>query len=128
MPVGPIERLSEDELLRVHVVAEIEPVGDAAPRGRERVMYLGSGTAVVDATDDEIKIVVQVVIGAQMPRDSLPVEPQNRFGRLMRTTDLNRPISLAENGWRTQLAAEIRSPSITATDSPEGCPPAISAW
>ena len=31
MPVGPIERLSEDELPRVGVVADIEPVGDAAP-------------------------------------------------------------------------------------------------
>ena len=33
----------------------------------------------------------------------------------MRTTDLNRPISPAENGWRTQFAAEIRAPSITVT-------------
>ena len=74
MPVVPIERLSEDELARVRVVAEIEPVGDAAPRGRECVMYLGSGSAAVDATDDEIKIVVQVVTGAQMLRDSLPME------------------------------------------------------
>ena len=75
MPVGPIERLSEDELPRVRVVAEIEPVGNAAPRGRECVMYLGSGSAAVDATDDKIKIVVQVVTGAQMLRDSLPMEP-----------------------------------------------------
>ena len=75
MPVGPIERLSEDELPRVRVVPEIEPVGNAAPRGRECVMYLGSGSAAVDATDDKIKIVVQVVTGAQMLRDSLPMEP-----------------------------------------------------
>ena len=57
MPVGPIERLSKDELPRVRIVAEIEPVGDAAPRCREGVMYLCSGGAAVDATDDEIKIV-----------------------------------------------------------------------
>ena len=74
MPVGPIERLSEDELPRVRVVPEIEPVGNAAPHGRESVMYLGSGSAAVDATDDEIKIVVQVVTGAQMLRNGLPIE------------------------------------------------------
>ena len=57
MPIGPIERLPEDELPRVRIVAEIEPVGDAAPGAREGVMYLCSGGAAVDATDDEIKIV-----------------------------------------------------------------------
>ena len=57
MPVGPIERLSEDELPRISVVADVQPVSDAAPRAREGVMYLCSGSAAVDATDDEIKIV-----------------------------------------------------------------------
>jgi hypothetical protein len=57
MSVGPIERLSKDELPRIGIVAEIEPVSNAAPRGRERVMYFGSGSAAIDATDDEIKIV-----------------------------------------------------------------------
>jgi len=57
MPIGPIERLSEDELSRVRIVAKIKPVGDAAPRARKSVMYFCSGGAAVDATDDEIKIV-----------------------------------------------------------------------
>src|ERR1035438_9219669 len=74
MPVSSIERLSEDELPRVRIVAEIEPVGNAAPRGRESVMYFCSGGAAIDATDDEVKIVVQVVTGAQMLRDGLPIE------------------------------------------------------
>ena len=38
-------------------------------------MNLRSGGAAVDATDDEIQIVVQVVPGAQMLRDCLPIEP-----------------------------------------------------
>src|SRR5580704_5597809 len=54
-------------------------------------------------------------------------KPQNKFSLLTRTTDLNSPISLAEKGWRTQLVAEIRSPSNTGTASPDPCPYASSA-
>ena len=74
MFIGPIERLSEDELPRVGVVANIEPVADAAICVRESFVNLRSGGAAVHATDDEVQIVMQIVASAQMLRDCLPVE------------------------------------------------------
>jgi len=124
MPVGPIERLSEDELPRVRVVAEIEPIGDAAPRGRERVMYFCSGSAAIDATDDEIKIDCPgCERGAQMLRDGLPIESPEQVqpvgeNRLI----LNSPISLRGERWADQFAAEIRSPSDHGHRQADGCP------
>ena len=75
MFIGPIERLSEDELPRVGVVANIEPVADAAICVRESFVNLCPGGAAVHATDDEVQIVMQIVASAQMLRDCLPVEP-----------------------------------------------------
>ena len=128
MFIGPVERLPEDELPSISTIANIEPVADAAPCGGGSLMYLCAGGAAVHATDDQVEIVLQIVPSGQMLRTACQSSPQNRFRRLIRATDLNSPISLAENGWRTQFAAEIRSPSITVTARPDGWPPAINAW
>src|SRR4051812_18092009 len=75
MLIGPIERLSEDELSRVGVVANIQPVADAAIWTGESFVNLCSRGAAIHATDDEVQIVMQIVPSAQMLRDGLPVEP-----------------------------------------------------
>jgi hypothetical protein len=75
MFIGPIERLSEDELPGVGIVANIEPVTDAAIWTGESFVNLCSRGAAVHATDDEVQIVMQIVAGAQMLGDCLPVEP-----------------------------------------------------
>ena len=74
MFIGTVERLPEDELPRVGVVANIEPVADAAICVRESFVNLRPGGAAVHATDDEVQVVMQIVAGAQMLRDGLPVE------------------------------------------------------
>src|SRR5580704_8622506 len=73
--IGPIERLPEDELPRVGIVADIEPVADAAIWTGESFVNLCSRGAAVHATDDEVQIVRQIVPSGQMLRDCLPVQP-----------------------------------------------------
>jgi hypothetical protein len=75
MSIVSIERLSQCELAGVCIVAKIEPIGDVAPSVRERRMYPRSRGAAVNAPDDKIKIVAEIVAGAQMLRDGLPIEP-----------------------------------------------------
>ena len=130
MFIGPVERLSEDELPGVSVVANIKPVA------RCRTKWLVTASCIFAlaarlSTQPMTRSRSLLQIVAQRARccgTACQSSPQNRFRRLIRTTDLNSPISLAENGWRTQFAAEIRSPSITVTARPDGCPPAMSAW
>ena len=74
MFIGPVERLSENELPRVGIVANIEPIADAAPCGADSLMYICSGGAAVHAPDDEVEIVLQIVSRSQMLWDGLPVE------------------------------------------------------
>ena len=75
MFICPVERLPEYELPRVGVVANIEPVADAAICVRESFVNLRPGAAAVHAADDEVQIVMQIVPSGQMLRDCLPVEP-----------------------------------------------------
>src|SRR5579863_61062 len=72
--IGPIERLPEDELPSVGVVANVEPVADTAVWVRESLVNLHPGGAAVHAPDDEVQIVMQIVPSAQMLGDGLPVE------------------------------------------------------
>ena len=74
MFIGPVERLSEDELPCISTIANIEPIADAAPCGGGSLMYLCAGGAAVHATDDQVEIVLQIVPSGQMLRDCLPVE------------------------------------------------------
>ena len=76
MFIGPIERLSEDELPCVGVVANVEPVADAAPYGGDSLVNLCSGGAAVHATDDQVEIVMQIVApwpdAAGLPASRVP--------------------------------------------------------
>src|SRR5580692_6882866 len=69
MFIGPVERLPEHELPRVGVVANIEPVADAAICVRESFVNLRPGGAAVHATDDEVQVVMQIVASTQVLRD-----------------------------------------------------------
>ena len=75
MFIGPVERLSEDELPCISTIANIEPVAGAAPCSGDRLMYLCSGGAAVHATDDQVEIVMQIVPSGHMLRNCLPIEP-----------------------------------------------------
>jgi len=60
MFIGPVEGLPEYELPRVGIVANIEPVADAAIWTGESFVNLCSRGAAVHATDDEVQIVMQI--------------------------------------------------------------------
>src|SRR5579863_2611554 len=104
MFIGPIERLSEDELSRVGVVANIQPVADAAIWTGESFVNLCSRGAAVHATDDEVQIVMQIVASAQMLGDCLPVEPPKKVQAVDKDNGFEQP-NLARGEW---LADTVR--------------------
>ena len=75
MFIGPVERLSENELPCISTIANIKPVARCRTMWRGSLMYLCAGGAAVHATDDQVEIVLQIVPQCcQMLRDCLPVE------------------------------------------------------
>src|SRR5579863_10504876 len=98
MLIGPIERLSEDELSRVGVVADIQPVADAAIWTGECFVNLCSRGAAVHAADDEVQIVMQIVPSGQMLRDCLPVEPPKQVQAVDKDNGFELP-NLARGEW-----------------------------
>ena len=98
MFIGPVERLPEHELPRVGVVANIEPVADAAICVGETLVNLRPGGATVHAADDEVQIVMQIVASTQVLRDCLPIEPPKQVQAVDKDDRFEQP-NLAHGKW-----------------------------
>src|SRR5579862_1742697 len=91
MLVNSVKRLPQHKLAAVCVVANVQPIGDSAPRAGNGLVNLRPRGARVYTADHQIEIIAQVVVRVDVLWNCFPVEAPEQVQAIDEDYGLEQP-------------------------------------